>query len=512
MQVYFSNSYRDYLINAHFIEQFAYEDIPLIADQKTPVWCVAKLERYLREINGLVSIVPRRSTDSDPFGYSPYIGQELNLARRARLPRLHFVDELVLSRHRLAFPKDAIPFREEDIESDKDKHRSAIRDFRIALETNYRPAFNSKPKQATVVFSDEKKFRLLAEQLAEFLRREDFSIGWISGERPGRGLDEINILETLLSSELCIFLLGERLSTAHMALAMTYAHCIPSIRLFYDKNSTDCNPKVTGAVYWQSEPDMLKEFENQLKSYKIGLCLPVEMAKSSSATEAALSIGTMQGWARKDNLWNLRDARALAEHVYPTHSFARDEASRARSAFKRTIDQGRESSLEIFRLLYDGIMRHRFGYEVELQSGTPGYQAIRTPTQIEIHKTATCLDIACFFAALLELLLQEPLVVILEGPDFSHALVGYRGRDEPRWDNPDLGDLRRAVTLGDALFIEATGCLEASVPVGAETAPERQNKLLTFTDAKIAAERMFSREDVKMIHLVDVRSLHEGKI
>ncbi|WP_138992746.1 hypothetical protein [Larkinella sp. C7] len=510
MQVYFSNSYRDFLINAHFIEQFAQEDIPLIADQKSPVWCVAKLERYLREINGLVSIVPRRPTDSDPFGFSPYIGQELNLARRARLPRLHFVEESVLNRHRLAFPKDAISFRESEIEADRNKHLKAIRDFRIIIETNYRPKYDSKPKQATVVFSDEKKFRRLSQDLAEFLKREDFSVFWLSGERPGYGLDDIMGLETLLSSELCIFLLGERLSTAHMALAIAHAHCIPSIRLFYDRNSTECNPKVTGAIYWQSESDMLIEFENQLKSYKIGLCLPVEMAKSSSATEVALALGTMKGWERKDNLWNLRDAKALAEHIYPNHSFARDEATRVRTAFKRTIDYGRESSLELFRLLYEGIMRHRFGYEVELQSASPGFQAIRTPTQIEIHKTATCLDIACFFAALLELLLQEPLVVILEGPGFSHSLVGYRGRDEPRWDNPDLGDIRRAISLGDALFIEATGCLEASIPVGAETAQERQNKLLTFTDAKNAAERMLSREDVKIMHIVDVRQLHES--
>ena len=83
MQVYFSHSYRDVALNGYFLEQFVEEDIPLQADQKTDVWCVAKLERYLNEMAGFLSIIPRRPTDSDPGAYSPYIAHELNLARRA---------------------------------------------------------------------------------------------------------------------------------------------------------------------------------------------------------------------------------------------------------------------------------------------------------------------------------------------------------------------------------------------------------------------------------------------
>jgi hypothetical protein len=110
MQVYFSHSYRDVTVNDYFLEHFVDEEIPLRADQKTDVWCVAKLERYLNETTGFVSIIPRRPSEEDTAGYSPYIGQEHNLARRARVPRLFFVDQQVLSRHRLDFPADAIPF------------------------------------------------------------------------------------------------------------------------------------------------------------------------------------------------------------------------------------------------------------------------------------------------------------------------------------------------------------------------------------------------------------------
>src|SRR5205085_1083732 len=96
MQAYFSHSYRDVAINAYFLAHFLDEEIDLRADQKTDIWCVAKLERYLIETTGFVSIIPERAVDGIRGGYSPYIGQELALARRARVPRLLFVDEQVL--------------------------------------------------------------------------------------------------------------------------------------------------------------------------------------------------------------------------------------------------------------------------------------------------------------------------------------------------------------------------------------------------------------------------------
>ena len=57
---------------------------------------MAKLERYLNEATGFVSIIPRRASETDLGAYSPYIGQELSLARRSRLPRLLFIDERII--------------------------------------------------------------------------------------------------------------------------------------------------------------------------------------------------------------------------------------------------------------------------------------------------------------------------------------------------------------------------------------------------------------------------------
>jgi hypothetical protein len=109
-QTYFSHSYQNTSLNSYFLGHFMREELTLAADQKSSVWCVAKLERYLLESSGFVAIIPRRPTASDPFAYSPYIGYELTLARRSRVPRLLFVDDQVLSHHRREFPQDAVPF------------------------------------------------------------------------------------------------------------------------------------------------------------------------------------------------------------------------------------------------------------------------------------------------------------------------------------------------------------------------------------------------------------------
>lgn len=511
MQVYFSHSYRDFAINGYFLQHFVEEEIPLQADQKTDVWCVAKLERYLGETTGFVSIIPRRQTDKDPGAYSPYIGHELNLARRARVPRLLFVDEQVLGQHRLDFPEDAVPFQPEALERDKLRHSEAIRAFGQALETTHRPSRLALPKRATVVTGEGKNLRAAAEDVAEILRREDFAVALLTGSRPGRGLDDIRLLETLRRGELCVFLLGDRLSEAHIALAMAHADCIPSVRLQYDARASDSSPSVSGVIRWHRPDQMLVEFAQQLVSYQKGLVRPVDMARESSPTEAARSLGTMREWAREENRWSVEDAAGLIRHVHPDYTFVRDEVDRVRAQLRTALGRvdGREGSMEICNLFYDGVRRHRFGYEIEQRTDNAAVQSIRTPKQIAAHKTATCIDVACLFASVLEAAGQNPLIVVIVGPDFAHALAGYRVRGEPTWETRGIGDVRAAVARRDAVLFEATGAIEADHPVGGETIAERGDKLLAFMDAIAAAERMLARSDVNLKHFVDVRAQRE---
>ena len=511
MQVYFSHSYRDFAINGYFLEHFLEEEISLQADQKTDVWSVAKLERYMTETTGFVSIIPRRQTEVDSGAYSPYIGHELNLARRARVPRLLFVDKSVLDRHGLDFPEDAVPFSPDELDREKVHHREAIRDFSRKLETSYRQPRQSNQKGAAVIVGDGKNLRNAAEDISEVLRREHYDITILHGRRPGRGLDDIRLLETLRRAKLCVFLLGDRISDAYIALAMAHADCIPSVRLQYDARAIDSSPSISGLIRWHAAEDMLMEFTQQLASYEKGVVHPVEIARASNPTAAARSVGTMEWSARDENNWSLSDGPALIKHIHPNHTFVRDEVDRVRAQLGKALGRihDREGSTELCNLLYDGFKRHRFGYETDQRTADVTIQRIRTPTQITAHKTATCIDIACLFASMLEAAGQNPLIVVIAGPNFAHALVGYRVLEEPPWDNSDMSDIRGALARRDAVLFEATGAIEADEPVGVETVNERRDKLLTFMDAISAAMRMLNRSDVSLNHFVDVRKIRE---
>jgi hypothetical protein len=252
---------------------------------------------------------------------------------------------------------------------------------------------------------------------------------------------------------------------------------------------------------------MLIEFERQLTSYKEGLVRPLEMAQKSNPTDAMRAVGTMKWNARLDNLWNTSDGAALIRHVQPSHRFVTDEISRTRSAFGKSLGQasGREDSEVISRLLYEGIQRFRYGYELEPPVDESGMQRIRNPTQIATHRSATCIDLSCLFAALLEAANQRSFVVVLEGTGFAHALVGYRAPNEPAWDAPTIGTLRRAVNQGDAVLFESTGAVEADAPVGSELPNERADRLLIYADAKAAATRMLMDNGIRLKYFLDVR-------
>jgi hypothetical protein len=509
MQVYFSHSYRDVTVNSYFIERLADEDIPLLADQKTDVWCVAKLERYVTETTGFISVIPRRSTDQDLGGYSPYIGRELNLARRARVPRLLFVDEQVLKLHRLDFPEDAVSFRPDSPAENAAQHDAAIRQFRLSIESAARIDRHISRREAAVIAPSVGILRNAARDVAEILRRQDFRITSLIGRFEDRGLDDIRLLESLWRAEICVFLLGEKISDTNIALALAHAHCIPSIRLQHDRRALGCAPSVSGTIRWSDASEMLVEFDRQVSGYKEGLVQPVAIAQASSATDAARTIGTMRWRSRSDNFWPMQDGTGLLRHVRPEQTFIQDEVNRVRRGYGSALAQAqsREATMQITRLVYEGIRRHRFGFEFEPHSPEPGIQVIRTPAQIEAHRTANCLDLACFFAGILEAAHQAPLLIVVDGPSYAHALVGVRNSGEPAWRAPELGDLRRALSLGDAILFEPTGVVEADTPVAAETDTERIDKLLDFSFAQTAAARMIARADIRLRHVIDVQNL-----
>jgi hypothetical protein len=512
VEIYFSHSYRDVAVNGYFIERLAREGIPLRADQKTDCWCIAKLERYLSQTQGFISIIPRRANDQDPAGYSPYIGRELDLARRARAPRLLFIDEKILKVHRLDFPEDIVSFNSDEIVADAASHDDAIRKFSISIETKARSSRDIHPGEVAVVASNAGALGAAARDVADMFQRERFTISPLFGRFVDRGLDDIRLLEALWRAELCVFLLDERISDTHIALAMAHAHCIPSIRLQYDRRARECNTSISGTIRWSDRGEMLVELERQIVSYREGLIAPVEIAAATSAVEAAQAIGTMRWQPRDDNLWDMQNAVALLRHVRASQAFVQDEVNRIGRAYGSSLGQARsrEASMTICRITYESICRFRFGFEFEPYQPASGIQTIRTPTQIETHRSANCLDLACLFASILESAKQAPIIVVLDGPGYAHALVGVRAPGEPAWRRAELGDLRRALLLGDALFFEPTGAVESDFAVGAEADSDRRDKLLDFMSAKTAASLMIERNDIRLRHVIDVQDMRRS--
>jgi hypothetical protein len=99
MELYFSHSYCDVSIHSYFVNELAGCGFQLLADQKSPVWCVAKLERYIAELPGFLSIIPRygcqRRSSCWAFDDPPSLRQHVSplhpfvLDEVERLNRIH---------------------------------------------------------------------------------------------------------------------------------------------------------------------------------------------------------------------------------------------------------------------------------------------------------------------------------------------------------------------------------------------------------------------------------------
>jgi len=252
---------------------------------------------------------------------------------------------------------------------------------------------------------------------------------------------------------------------------------------------------------------MVAEFKRQLDSFRQDFVEAIEMAQASSAVEAMRSIGTTQWTPGPEHSWDPRDGPGLIRHINPSHPFIRDEVDRVRRMIgKGFVSAGRAEALDICVYLYNELKRHHIVYELEPQTLASGTQAIRTVTEILGGKAATCIDLACLFAALLKAAAQRPVLAVFEVKEYVHALAGYRAPNSILWDQqPSLGDLRAAVAPEDLILFEATGAAESDQVVAFETVQERCNgeKMLDFLTAKDAATRLI-KSDVRLRYVVDV--------
>jgi hypothetical protein len=506
MQVYFSHSYRDVPVNTYFAELFDAAGIILKADQKTDVWCMAKLERYMFEMAGFVSIIPRRLTPDESITYSPYIERELRLARRARTPRILFVDDQVLDLDRKAFP-DAIPFFHQAPETELTLHVEAIAQFRRTLASGAaRAPRQYTPKQATVFAGEGAILRDAASHVAAVLRRETFNPSVVPAATDlDQAFDSIDVFEAALNSELCVFVLRRDLSYSDVLLAMAYAHAIPSVRLRYDPNSESPAPDLSGAVRWKTMPELVSSFGDLLQNYQ-------SVFATASGKEGIQRLATPEQISQALHAWDPNDGRALIGHIVPDDSYVSDRVDGVTRTLA-DIESRRVRSDSVCRAQYDRVKKDRFYYTFEPVLRDPRVQKIRSPKDIDALNCGTCIDFACLFASLLEAAHERPVVVVVTTARGAHAVAGYVTADAVLGGAAmTLGELRGSVTRGEIVLFETTGAVEAHKEVGAETEAERKegDSLLDFRTAKNAVKRLLFQDGIELRHFVDVQQARRG--
>jgi hypothetical protein len=228
------------------------------------------------------------------------------------------------------------------------------------------------------------------------------------------------------------------------------------------------------------------------------------------AIATLIADATRPSSAARAQPWRLGDGAALLGYVRPDLPTVQDQVNRLRMS-DLFLEPSREISLEICRRIYDDMKRLKLVYDVNPELGLAGKQLIRSVMAIHEQRRATCVDIACYFAALLEASHQQALIAIVRTPQLAHALVGYRAPLEPAWRSASVGDLRRAVLSGDAVLFEPTGVLASERIVAGEEPGERNEGQLDFDSARRAAERLIEREDLTVQHLIDVSDLRLAK-
>jgi len=508
MQVYFSHSYRDVPINTYFSALFDEAGIMLRADQKTEVWCMAKLERYMFEMNGFVSIIPRRVSENGSLMYSPYIGRELMLARRARVHRVLFVDDQVLDLYRKEFPASAIPFSYDAPETELTYHVEVISQFRRDLAGGG-PRIPRKysPRRATVIVGQGSVLRDAASLIAAVLRKEGYNPTVVPGPMAlDDALDDIDAFESMFSSELCVFVLAKELSCPDVLLAIAHAHCIPSVRLRYDPDAKSSAPELSGAVKWGSAADVKSSFGELLQNYQ-------SVFTTASGGDVIQRIATPEQISQAFSNWDPNDGQGLIVYVIPDDSYVTDRVDGVKRSLSN-IEMGRVQCDTTCRELYDRIKRDRFYYTYEPVLTQTHVQKIRKPKVICALECGTCIDFACFFASLLEAAHQRPVVITVGTERGAHAIAGYITQNAVLGTSPmTLGDLRGAITRGEIVLFETTGAVEArGRTVGAETEAERKEggNFLDYQTAKNVAKRLLFRNDIKLKHFVDVQLIRRG--
>jgi len=134
-----------------------------------------------------------------------------------------FVDDEVLHHYRSHFPLDVIPFVRSSPASDRFRHIDAVRAFSRALqERGAKRRREYRDRSVTLVTAGGPAVSQTADALMDVLRGKAYEPQQITPKQLPDALDDVALLESILTSEMCVFLLDEQVSYADVLLAMAY--------------------------------------------------------------------------------------------------------------------------------------------------------------------------------------------------------------------------------------------------------------------------------------------------
>ncbi|MFH1269154.1 MAG: transglutaminase-like domain-containing protein, partial [Planctomycetota bacterium] len=168
---------------------------------------------------------------------------------------------------------------------------------------------------------------------------------------------------------------------------------------------------------------------------------------------------------------------------------------------------------------YDQIRGHGWVYDFERASPDYERQVIRTPEVMFRDQKGCCLDFACLFAALLENMHVNPVILRICGDRFAHAVAGcWKGDHSERALIHDSQTVKKLVESDRILIFETTGAAKSDRPTAGE--PEEWRKtgdgFLSFEQATETARKLVlsesesESESVKVDFLLDVVAAREN--
>lgn len=223
--VYFSHSYRkeDAPIVRYFTDLIRAAGLVPILDPPSEAVNAARLQRHLRDSDGMVVVLTRRDT-----GISPHILFEAALCLQARKPILIFIEDTVVTK---ALPERLLRsrFSRKWYFRQVRDHHHALQMFRAYLGTEPPPRYQpSSNRRSCIVVGKNMLKSNIATAIERFMDNEGYDIVWVKGGEHYKQSD-IALSEHLSCADIALTLVDSREPVEQFLIGAIRTAFIPTI-------------------------------------------------------------------------------------------------------------------------------------------------------------------------------------------------------------------------------------------------------------------------------------------